>query len=231
MKQLKNDTATRVVQAAVQLFSHKGYSGTSTRQIARLASVNEALVFHYFPTKQELFWASLRSCLERLRVRKELQAGLAQNGEPEEVLPLIVELLVQTATYHPELVRLFSVGLQELRPGTEVLYQEHLAPTVQAIGEYLKGCVQKDTVRGLDPEITLRAMVSTILCRPLYGERMDESFANAEEAIAGYSQFWLNTLMPWRKPSASAKKPPLVFGMADTRSRATILREKVNVES
>ena len=141
---------------------------------------------------------------------------------------MIVELLVQTATYHPELVRLFSVGLQELRPGTEVLYQEHLAPTFQAIGEYLKSCVQKDTVRGLDPEIILRAMVSTILCLPLYGERMDESFANAEEAIAGYSQFWLNTLMPSRAGGPSAKKPPLVFGMA---ARGAGPREKANAES
>jgi AcrR family transcriptional regulator len=231
MKQAMNDTATRVIHAAIQLFSHKGYSGSSTREIARLASVNEALLFHYFPTKQDLFLAALRSCLERLRIRKELHAGLAQNGEPEEVLPLIVELLVQTAIYQPELVRLFSVGFLELGPGTETLYREHLAPTFQAIGAYLKSCVQNDTVRGLDPDITLRAIATSILCRPLYGQRMGEAFSNADEAIACYSQFWLNALMPWRDSNVSAKKPHLAFTPAGSRASEAAPGETRDVDS
>jgi hypothetical protein len=47
-------------------------------------------------------------------------------------ITLIVELLVQTATYHPGLVRLFANGFLELRGATEALYCEYLAQTFQA---------------------------------------------------------------------------------------------------
>lgn len=208
MKQIKNDTEARIVHAAVQLFSHKGYSATRTREIARLACVNEASLFHHFTTKEDLFWAAIRSCLDRMRIAKELQAGLLRNEEPEQVVPLIVELLVQTAIYHPELVRLFSTGLLELRSGTEALYREYLAPTFQSISKYLERCIENNTVRGLEPDVTLTAIATTILSRPLYGLPMgaSEHCSCAQEAIATYSQFWLSALIPSYDANASSRK-------------------------
>ncbi len=61
-----------IVAAAVPLFARKGFAGTTTREIAEVAGVSEALVFKHFATKTALYDAILESCeapdpeLERL---------------------------------------------------------------------------------------------------------------------------------------------------------------------
>lgn len=48
------ETKARIVDAALRLFSERGFAATSTRQIAEAAGVAEGLIFHYFPTKMDL---------------------------------------------------------------------------------------------------------------------------------------------------------------------------------
>ena len=49
----------QLVHTAMRLFSEKGYRGASVRDIARSAGVNEALLYHYFKGKADLFRAVL----------------------------------------------------------------------------------------------------------------------------------------------------------------------------
>jgi AcrR family transcriptional regulator len=49
-----NKTRTRIMQAASQLFTEKGFAGTTTRAIAKLAGVNEVTLFRHFGTKEKL---------------------------------------------------------------------------------------------------------------------------------------------------------------------------------
>jgi AcrR family transcriptional regulator len=197
MNLVKVDTKDRIVEAAVQLFSRQGYSGTSTRDIARLAHVNETSLFRYYHSKQEIFWAAMESRVERLQISKALQNGLAGDGNPEATIRLIVEFLVDIATYHQEMIWLFIVGFLELRPGTERAYYRHLAPTVQAITDYLGRSVETGMLRKLDPHLTATAFAATVLAHhgmhPLL-KGTHAAYANTSEAIAAYSQFWLSAL-------------------------------------
>jgi AcrR family transcriptional regulator len=47
-------TRERIMQAATQLFSEKGYAGATTRSIADLAGVNEVTLFRHFGSKENL---------------------------------------------------------------------------------------------------------------------------------------------------------------------------------
>jgi AcrR family transcriptional regulator len=202
MNQKGTGTHARIVEAAVHLFARQGFSGTSTREIARLADVNEASLFRHFPTKQALFWTALQSRLQRLRFPKVLQDGLSQRARPELVLPLIIELLLQISTYESELIRLLDIGLFELRPGAERIYRLQVAPFFQAISDYLEGCIESGTLCRLDPSFTTIALSSTILAHQgLYGLFTGAGipYANHNEAVSAYSKFWLNALRPETK--------------------------------
>lgn len=48
-----------ILTAARKLFAEQGFDGTSLRQVAREASVDPAMVHHYFKGKDELFAASV----------------------------------------------------------------------------------------------------------------------------------------------------------------------------
>src|SRR5476649_2419945 len=49
----------QILQTAVDLFSQRGFKGTTTKEIARAAGVSEAMVFRHFATKDELYGAIL----------------------------------------------------------------------------------------------------------------------------------------------------------------------------
>ncbi len=195
----RTGTEERIVEAAVRLFANQGYNATSTRDISRVADVSETSLFRYFSTKQDLFWVAVQSCLKRVRIRKEFETALAGDGNPELVLPMIMEFLVDISSYQPELVRLLYFGLLEVRPGVEQICRRHLGPVFLAICRYLDRCMEGGELRKVDSSITAAAFTMTILAHPSLQEVLTGArpgYANPDEATAAYSQFWLHVLMP-----------------------------------
>ncbi|PGQ37584.1 TetR/AcrR family transcriptional regulator, partial [Bacillus thuringiensis] len=45
----------RILEAAISLFGEKGYSSTTTREIAEKAKVSEVTIFRHFGNKEKLF--------------------------------------------------------------------------------------------------------------------------------------------------------------------------------
>jgi AcrR family transcriptional regulator len=76
------DTRAAILTEARSLFSAQGYAGTSVRAIAAAASVDAALVHHYFGTKEDLFLAALEAPLDPRQVLLPVaEGGLPGAGE------------------------------------------------------------------------------------------------------------------------------------------------------
>lgn len=198
MAQNKKLTEARIIDAAAQSFSRQGFHGTSTREIARLADVNEATLFRYFETKERLFWSALEASLASVRLRRELKGALQSDREPEVVVPMIVEFLVHTALYKPEVMRLLYFSILELEAGAELIYRTKLGPTFELLRSYVVRCVDRSSIRTMDADIASIGMVTSVLAhqglyRMLTGNALP--FHNADETILAYSKFWLSALI------------------------------------
>ena len=53
------DRRRQIIGVAIRLFSQKGFRGTTTKEIAAAAGVNEAIIFRHFVTKSELYSAMI----------------------------------------------------------------------------------------------------------------------------------------------------------------------------
>lgn len=192
------NTEERIVEAAVRLFSEQGFSGTSTRQIARLADVNESSLFRHFPRKQDLFWAAVRRRLDRVRMSKQLRTGMETGADPEVVLPLMIAFLVEIAAYEPKLVRLFHFSVLELRGSAEGVYRQELAPIFETMADYLKCCMERGALRAVDPWIAVLGLTTSILGQEIAqpATHTPTAFSTTTEAIAAYSNFWRLALIP-----------------------------------
>lgn len=60
-------SCARILEAALQLFSHQGYRGTSVREIAEAAGVSTGNVYHHFPDKEQIFKTLLDQYWEEIR--------------------------------------------------------------------------------------------------------------------------------------------------------------------
>ena len=49
-----SDKEIRIINAAINIFSEKGFESTRTREIAERAGVAEGTIFRYFPTKDAI---------------------------------------------------------------------------------------------------------------------------------------------------------------------------------
>jgi len=54
MKEQIKDKKTAIMEAALKLFTEKGFHGTTTAQISKEACIATGTLFNYFPTKEDL---------------------------------------------------------------------------------------------------------------------------------------------------------------------------------
>ena len=45
-----------LIEAGLRVFSRKGFSGSTIKDIAQEASVTSGLIYHYFDNKEDLLW-------------------------------------------------------------------------------------------------------------------------------------------------------------------------------
>jgi AcrR family transcriptional regulator len=72
----------QLLELGAELFARHSFAELSMAQIASEAGISKALLYHYFPSKQDYFVATLQQAAEELRERIEPEVGLP----PQEAL-------------------------------------------------------------------------------------------------------------------------------------------------
>jgi len=194
-----SDVPGRIARAAASLFSRQGYHGTSTREIARLADVSEVTVFRHFECKEDIFLSALQLTFGNVKRRLELFGHESTNSAPEAMLPQILSVLVDTATFSPELIKLVAVAFLEIHGKAEEFCFQHLTPLFTSITAYLGTNMENGNLRSLNPSIATAAMVLTALAQPELAKLLT---GNGHARMAGrdsideYSKFWTKVLIP-----------------------------------
>ncbi len=89
-KSKREMTEERILEAALNLFSEKGYAGASTSEIAKEAQVAEGTIFRYFPQKKDMLLKVVMKFIELISeelVMNPLEKIYEENqGAPPEVM-------------------------------------------------------------------------------------------------------------------------------------------------
>lgn len=110
------DTASRIKTSAVFLFASKGYAGTSIRDIARLAGVTNAGVYHFVESKEALLIEIVRQGQELLHASTE--EALANAQSPADEIAALVGVLVGAHGRNRMLSFVTDWEIRSLTPGT-----------------------------------------------------------------------------------------------------------------
>ena len=90
-----NDTKTRIIEAAIEVFLEKGYAAATIRDICARAEANVAGVNYHFGSKDCLYVAALERILASCREGYPLTEGLAEASSPEERLRRYIRNLMR----------------------------------------------------------------------------------------------------------------------------------------
>ncbi len=84
--QRTQQSRAQVLEAALELFSHQGYRGTSIRDIAVAAGISTGNVYHHFPDKETIFRTLLDEYWKELdRPDYPLNKALAEGAFPDDL--------------------------------------------------------------------------------------------------------------------------------------------------
>ncbi|MFC4998674.1 TetR/AcrR family transcriptional regulator [Dactylosporangium cerinum] len=97
-----------MLDAAVRVFSHRGFHAASMDEIAEVAGISKPMVYAYLGTKDELFVACLHR--EATRLMEAVAAGVLPTAKPDEQL------------WHG--LRAFFTFVGDHRDGWRVLYRQ-----------------------------------------------------------------------------------------------------------
>lgn len=84
----------RIMEAALELFTHRGYHGTSISLIAERAGVSTGLMYNYFQSKVELLEAIVRRGMTLIETA---MADLEGIEDPKEKIAALVEVTFDIA--------------------------------------------------------------------------------------------------------------------------------------
>ncbi len=164
----------QILQVAVQLFSQRGFRGTTTREIANAAGVSEAMVFRHFATKQELYAAILDlACHNDIKHPMEL-AGEAVNAKDD--YGVFYGLAISALTDHdedPQFMRLLMYSALEGHELAQMFFERFIVGVYDFLSSYIRERQRDGVFREIEPRVVVRAFVGMLIHHSLNNSLWD----------------------------------------------------------
>ncbi len=205
-----NDRRNQLLEAALEVFSRKGFEGTTTKEVAALAGVTEAIIFRHFPTKQALYEAVLDHHVQSSDLQEwlvEIRRWMDQNND-EEVLRSIAAAILKAyrADARYERVLLFAalegheLGLAHNR--------QLVAPIYELLRDYFARRQQEGAIGDLNPGAIIGAIAGMTknhaMITQLFGYSTEGT--TDEEVVENFVRITMNGIRPVSAESNTVKK-------------------------
>ena len=160
-----DETQIKIIDATMTIIVEKGYSGTTTKNIAKLAGVNECTIFRKFDGKKEIILAamSLPKWNPGLSEKDFAYAGIPEEdlyaGIPEEDLVSFSRTYMTKVT--PQMVKI-SIGLRSAELEGIALPEIMKIPEVfkNVLKQYFTEMIEKGKLKNCDVESAALQFIS-----------------------------------------------------------------------
>ena len=139
-----DERRSQILLVAIRLFSQHGFSGTTTKEIARQAGVSEAMVFRHFATKSDLYDAILdhKACQGGMNpLPWEVNSPLKSIAETDDDFAFFYNLALNALNKQqtdPDFMRLLFHSALEEHELAERFFEEFIARIYDFVGSYIR---------------------------------------------------------------------------------------------
>lgn len=151
----------QILKVAMRLFSEKGFSGTTTKEIAAGAGVSEAIIFRHFANKDELYSAILdyKSCD---RTFQNPFDDLNEKVAAKDDFGVFYTMSLNALMHHAEdsdFLRLMLHSALEGHDLAKTFFESFIVNVYGFLGKYIRERQADDAFREIDPRIVVRALM------------------------------------------------------------------------
>lgn len=169
MQQRSEETRNRILMAAVDCFSERGYDVTSVAEICEAAGVSKGAFYHHFPTKQAVFLSLMETWLGGLdeQLRALMDAAPDVPSGFAHMSFLVGEVFTVAGGHLPMFLEFWT---QSMRDPT--VWQVVIAPYRRyqdLFAEFIQRGVDEGSLKRLDPQMTARWLLAMAMGLLLQG--------------------------------------------------------------
>jgi AcrR family transcriptional regulator len=192
MQQRSEETRTKIIDAAIKLFSTRGFNAASVDDICKEAGISKGAFYHHFESKQALFLALLDGWLETIDAAIEASKD---KTVPETFIQITEAFPYIFATAGEGLPMFLEFWLQASRD--EEIWQASIAP-YRRYHKHFTSLIKKGVDEGsfikVDPELTARTIVSMAMGL-LLQSLLDPKGAKWENTARAITTMMMDTLV------------------------------------
>jgi AcrR family transcriptional regulator len=173
------ETRERILAAATRVFARDGVSGGTTREIARLAGVNEVTLFRSFKSKDELL---RQVVLQKSRnyVHVFAEAPFATPGDLRRTVEAYARVHVRMLRENEEFIRTFYGELNRQPKLCRRLFVQAGKTVRQKFIAYLRAAQKQGLVRAdLDTVLAADALTGMLVAGVLRRPLTEPQYSNA----------------------------------------------------
>ena len=187
----KESTRQRILDAATEVFSEKGYHGAAVDDIVKESQTSKGSFYFHFPSKQDIFFSLVDRFIVSLA--RSAETAIAQESGALPKVNAALETVFNTFSRHRNLAKILLVG----GVGLGKVFDERLlaihARFASLIKEHLDQAVVEGSIPPLNTEITAYAWlgaVNEVIVRWLYTGQPDP----LEENLDALRRLLLNSI-------------------------------------
>jgi len=213
------------IEAALHLFSTRGFRGTTTKAIAEAAGVSEGLLFRHFSTKEDLYAAILQEKARQagLDARIEALRRHARRDDDARLVHELVRTILDNYRRDPDFERLMlhaALEGHELATASERLFGR---PALTFLQEYVARRQTAGVLRAGDPALLAFALVALPAYFGLVTHLLGGQFARPSdrEVTEAFTRLILDGVRAGSASSPPAEERPAPKTARDTRRRSS----------
>ncbi|HQR35220.1 MAG TPA: helix-turn-helix domain-containing protein [Blastocatellia bacterium] len=159
------DRRQQILDVAVQLFSQKGFRGTTTKEIALAAGVNEAIIFRHFATKRELYSAIMdqKGSSADVQALQRVISEAMERGDDRKVFESFAFHLMEFHEHDDTAMRILLYSALEGHELAEMIFNNHILKHHNRLAEYIKKRIDEGAFRPGNPIIAVRGFVGMVM--------------------------------------------------------------------
>lgn len=191
-----------ILRAAVELFSQRGFNGTTTKEIARASGVSEAMVFRHFANKEELYAAILEAKGSHddgtKRFSWQKNEELKKAIERKDDLAVFYHLGYDALRKHRAdiaFMRLLFYSALEEHTLADAFFKDFIEKIYDFIAGYIKARQKDGAFRNVKPRVAVRAFLGILIHHSLNNILWDKGQAlldiSDEEAAKNFAEILL----------------------------------------
>jgi len=183
----------QIVEAAIDLFSRKGFRGTTTRKIAEAAGISEAMIFKHFATKQELYSAIIEAKSETEELLASAAKAASRTDDQGVFRSVGLKMMEQTER-DPSLMRLLLFSALEGHELSDIFFESRVKRLHEFLSSYIRTRIEEGGFRPVDSLVAARGFIGMtihyLLIHELFGVKRPPR-SSPEEVVQTFVSIFL----------------------------------------